>query len=240
MGRSRNFRVFTSFRPAGFLNWTRMFIGHFALAFAAKKIEPRVSLATTILAAQLADTIWPFLLLAGVERATIAPGATAVTPLRFDHYPWSHSLLMLTIYGVLFGVIHLRARRQMRAAVLLGLLVVSHWLLDYVTHAPDMPLSPWTPGTHGLGLWNSVAATVAVEGVLFAVGVGLALSATRGRDRIGRWGFAAFIAFLILVFIANLYSPPPPSIQAVGWLSVILPCVLLPLVAWIDRHREPA
>ena len=217
-----------------------MFIGHFALAFAVKKVEPRVSLATTILAAQLADTFWPFLLLAGIERAPIAPGATAVTPMRFDHYPWSHSLLMLVVYGMLLGAIHFRAKRQLRAAVLLGLLVVSHWVLDYVTHAPDMPLSPWTTDTYGLGLWNSVTATVAVEGVLFAVGVGLALSATRGRDRIGRWGLAAFISFLILAFIANLYSPPPPSIQAVGLMSIILPCVLLPLVAWIDRHREPA
>ena len=216
-----------------------MFIGHFALAFAVKKVEPRVSLATTILAAQLADTIWPLLLIVGVEHATIAPGATAVTPLRFDSYPWSHSLVMLAVYGVVFGAIHYRARRQSRAAVLLGLLVVSHWLLDYVTHVPDMPLSPWTSGIYGLGLWNSVAATVAVESVMFAVGVGLALSATRGRDRIGRWGLAGFVAFLIVVFVANLYSPPPPSMQAVGWLTLMLPCLLLPLVAWIDRHREP-
>jgi hypothetical protein len=217
-----------------------VFIGHFALAFAVKKVEPRVSLATMFLAAQLADTIWPILLIAGVERATISPGATAVTPLRFDSYPWSHSLLMLIVYGVVFGAIHYRARRQVRAALLLGLLVVSHWILDYVTHAPDMPLSPWTSGTYGLGLWNSVAATVAVEVVMFAVGLSLALSATRGRDRIGRWGLAAFVAFLILVFIANLYSPPPPSMQVVGWMSLVLPCVLLPIVAWIDRHREPA
>ena len=217
-----------------------MFIGHFALAFAVKKVEPRVSLPTTILAAQLADTIWPVLLLAGVERATIAPGATAFTPMQFDSYPWSHSLLMLAVYGVVFAAIHYRARRQSRAAALLGLLVVSHWVLDYVTHARDMPLSPWTTGKYGMGLWNSVAATVAVESVLFAIGVALMLSATRGRDRIGRWGLAVFVAFLCLAFIANLYSPPPPSIQAVGLASIILPCVLLPLVAWIDRHREPA
>ena len=217
-----------------------MFIGHFALAFATKKVEPRVSLATMFLAAQLADTIWPVLLIAGVERATIAPGATAVTPMRFDSYPWSHSLLMLTVYGVVFAAIHYRARRQSRAALLLGLLVVSHWVLDYVTHAPDMPLSPWTSGTYGLGLWNSRMATAVVEGLLFAVGLGLTLSATRGRDRIGRWGLAAFVVFLCLIFVANFYSPPPPSIQAVGWMSLILPCVLLPIVAWIDRHREPA
>ena len=216
-----------------------MFIGHFAVAFAVKKLEPRVSLATTILAAELADTIWPFLLLAGVETATIAPGATAVTPMRFDSYPWSHSLLMLSVYGVLFGALYFVRRHSARAAVLLGLLVVSHWFLDYVSHATDMPLSPWSSAKYGLGLWNSVPATVIVEGALFAAGVALMLGATRGRDKIGRWGFGAFVTILLLIYVANFFSPPPPSIQIVGWTSVVLPVVLLPFVAWFDRHREP-
>ncbi len=216
-----------------------MFIGHFALAFAVKKLEPRVSLATTFLAAQLADTLWPVLLLAGVEHATLAPGATVVTPMRFDSYPWSHSLLMLAVYGVLFGAVHFAARKNVRAAVLLALLVVSHWVLDYISHAPDMPLSPWTSGTYGLGLWNSAAATAVVEGALFAAGLALALSATRGRDKIGRWGLPAFVMLLLLIFVANFFSSPPPNVQVVGYFSLILPGVLLPVVAWIDRHREP-
>ena len=217
-----------------------MFVGHFALGFALKKIEPRVSLATAFLAAQLADTVWPVLVLMGVEHVAIAPGDTAVTPLRFDSYPWSHSLLTLSLLGALFAGVHFALQRRARAAALLGLLVVSHWVLDFLSHRADMPLTPWTPQKFGLGLWNSVIATVAVEGALFAGGVALALSATRPRDAVGRWGFVAFVALLALIYVSNLLGPPPPSVQAVGWVSVSAPVLMLPLIAWIDRHREPA
>jgi hypothetical protein len=216
-----------------------MFIGHFALGFALKKVEPGVSLATAFLAAQLADTVWPVLVLAGVERVAIAPGDTAVAPLRFDSYPWSHSLLTLTILGGLFAGVHFAVRRRARAALLLGLLVVSHWFLDFVSHRPDMPLSPWTSLKLGLGLWSSVPATVLVEGALFATGVALAVQATRPRDAIGRWGFVAFVAFLVFAYVGNLLGPPPPSVQAIGWFSLIAPALLLPTIAWIDSHREP-
>jgi hypothetical protein len=216
-----------------------MFIGHFAVGFALKRVEPRVSLATAFLAAQLADTVWPLLVVAGVERVTIAPGDTAVTPLRFDSYPWSHSLLTLSILGGLFAGIHFALRRRPRAAVLLGCLVISHWFLDFVSHRADMPLTPWTSSKLGLGLWRSVPATIAVEGVLFGVGVALALSATRPRDAIGRWGLVAFVAFLVLAYVGNLFGPPPPSVQALGWFSIFAPALLLPAIAWIDRHREP-
>src|SRR5688572_21415975 len=189
-----------------------MFVGHFALGFALKRIEPRVSLATAFLAAQLADTIWPVLVLTGVERVAIAPGDTAVTPLRFDSYPWSHSLLTLAAFGGIFAGVHYAFHRRARAAALLGLLVISHWVLDFLSHRPDMPLTPWTQQKVGLGLWNSVIATVAVEGALFAGSVALALRATQPRDAIGRWGFYGFVAFLALVYVSNLFGPPPPSI----------------------------
>ena len=80
-----------------------MFIGHFGLGFAAKRAAPGVSLAILFLAAQFADTLWPFLVAAGVEQVRIDPGHTAVTPLDFVSYPWSHSLLMLAVWGVLLG-----------------------------------------------------------------------------------------------------------------------------------------
>jgi len=64
-----------------------MFIGHFGVGFAAKRVVPRVSLGTAFLAAQWLDLLWPTFLLLGMESVRIAPGATAVTPLIFDHYP---------------------------------------------------------------------------------------------------------------------------------------------------------
>ena len=103
-----------------------MFIGHFAVAFAAKKWAPAISLGTLFLAAQLADLAWPLLVLAGIERFEIRPGITAVTPLDFLHYPWSHSLLMLVAWGALLGVAYAAIRRAgAKAIVLLGLVVVS-------------------------------------------------------------------------------------------------------------------
>jgi hypothetical protein len=216
-----------------------MFIGHFATAYAAQKLAPRVSLATLFAASQLPDLVWPGLLLLGVERATIAPGDTAMTPLRFDDYPLSHSLLTVAALGAAFGAVHFWRRRRPLDAVLLALLAVGHWLLDFVSHRPDMPLWPGGPKL-GLGLWNSVPATIVVEGLLFAGGLWLALSARRARDGIGRWGCLGLAAFLLVIYAANVTSPPPPSLEAVGWLGGLGGLLLLALAAWVDRHREPA
>lgn len=216
-----------------------MFIGHFALGFAFKRVDARVSLATSFLAAQLADVVWPVFVLAGVERVSVDPGNTAVTPLDFERYPWSHSLLAMSLLAGAFGAIHYLRQRRLRTAVLLGCLVVSHWVLDVLTHRPDMPLSPWSPTKLGLGLWYSVAGTVAVEGFMFVAGIALALKATRARDATGRWGLLALVLLLSLIYVANLLGPPPPSARLVGVASLVLPLVLLPLVAFIDRHREP-
>jgi hypothetical protein len=216
-----------------------MFLGHFATAYAAKRLAPRTSLGTLFAAAQLPDLVWPVLVAAGVERATIAPGDTAFTPLRFDSYPVSHSLVTVAAWGAAFGALHYWRKRRPMDAVVLAALAVGHWILDFVSHRPDMPL--WPGGTKlGLGLWNSVAGTIGVELTLFAAGLSLALSATRARDRLGRWGFAGLAVFLLLLYAANVTSPPPPSMEAVAWVGVAGGILLLALAAWTDRHREPA
>jgi membrane-bound metal-dependent hydrolase YbcI (DUF457 family) len=215
-----------------------MFIGHFAMGYAAKRLAPRTSLGTLFAAAQLPDVIWPVLLLAGVERATIVPGDTAFTPLRFDSYPISHSLATVLVWGALFGAVHFwRQRRRLDAWLLAGL-VVSHWLLDFVSHRADMPLWPGGPRV-GLGLWNSVGATVGAETAMFGAGLWLASAATRPRDRIGRWGFAGLALLLLALYAANITSPPPPSMTAVAWAGLLGALLLLGLAAWVDRHREP-
>src|SRR5213593_928758 len=153
-----------------------MFVGHFALGFAAKRLTPRVSLATLFAAAQLADLLWPILVLVGVERVRIDPGNTAMTPLDFVSYPYSHSLATLVVWALVFAFVATRGRPTSIAVCTLAALVVSHWVLDVVTHRPDMPLYPGGPKL-GLGLWNSVAATVLVETAMFAIGVWIYLRA---------------------------------------------------------------
>jgi hypothetical protein len=132
-----------------------LFLGHFALAFAAKKADPEVSLGTYFLAAQLPDMLWPCFVLAGVEQVSIAPGDTAFTPLRFDSYPFSHSLLAVALWASVMAGLHYLSKHRARAAALIGLLVLSHWILDYVSHRPDMPLFPGpltSPGPRSLEL----------------------------------------------------------------------------------------
>src|SRR5438132_6962683 len=167
-----------------------MFIGHFALGFAAKRAAPRLSLAILFAAAQLADVIWPVLVALGIEQVRIQPGITAFTPLDFVSYPYSHSLLMLLIWGAIFAALCASVTRERLAWLVVGALVVSHRVLDWITHRPDMPLYPGS-AKFGLGLWNSVPATIAVEVVMFFAGIWIYARATRARDAIGRWGLSA-------------------------------------------------
>ncbi len=216
-----------------------MFLGHFAIGFGAKRAVPGVSLGTLFLAAQLADLIWPVLVLAGVEKFEIHPGITAVTPLDFTSYPYSHSLVGLALWAALFAIAY-RALRHSRwpVAVVLALVVLSHWLLDVASHRPDMPLTLHGEARLGLGLWNSVAATVAVEATLFAVGVMLYARATQPRDRIGTIALVALVAFLAIVYAANLLGPPPPSVATVAWSAMAM-WLLVAWGYWVDRHRAP-
>ena len=211
-----------------------MFIGHFGLGFAAKRAAPGVSLAILFLAAQFADTLWPFLVAAGVEQVRIDPGHTAVTPLDFVSYPWSHSLLMLAVWGVLLGWMFRTVDR--RAFAVIAALVLSHWVLDVVTHIPDMPLYPGGPKV-GLGLWRSMALTAAVELPLYFAGVWIYARATRGRGARGRWGFASLYIGLLLLHVVNLIGPPPPSITALWAGGIVGFAVIMAWSWWADRYR---
>jgi membrane-bound metal-dependent hydrolase YbcI (DUF457 family) len=214
-----------------------MFIGHFALGLAAKKVAPRTSLGTLFAAAQLVDLVWPVLVLLGVESLRIHPGDTAFTPLDFVHYPWTHSLLMAVVWGTGFGLLYRARIGYLRGALAVAALVGSHWVLDLVTHRPDLPLAPGLSTKVGLGLWNSVPATVIVELSLFAAGLAVYLSVTRARNRRGWLALWALVAVLLLIYLGNLTQVPPgPVAVACGalgmWLFVLWGW-------WIDRNREP-
>ncbi|MGV8040176.1 MAG: metal-dependent hydrolase [Thermoanaerobaculaceae bacterium] len=213
-----------------------MFIGHFGVAFGAKKAAPQLSLGTLILAAELVDFLFPVFTLLGLEALRLDPGNTRVAPFDFYRYPFTHSLATGIGWGALLALGVYAFRRTARGAAVAGLLVVSHWVLDWITHAPDMPLWPGGPKV-GLGLWNSVAGTVLVEGAVFTLGVGLYLSATRARDRVGSWALWSLVGFLVLLYAANLASPPPPNVESFAWVGLAA-WLFVPWGYWIDRHRE--
>jgi len=217
-----------------------MFVGHFALSLGARRAAPAVSLGTLFLACQLADLVWPNLVLLGIERVDVDPGNTVVTPLAFVSYPYSHSLVALVLWGVLVAAVYRFVRRgSVSTAVALGLVVVSHWVLDWIAHRPDMPLTFWGATRVGLGLWNSLPGTVAVEMSMLAAGLWLYATSTRARDRTGHVALWSLVAFLLIVDVANMVGPPPPSARAVALTAESLWLLVL-WGYWIDRHREPA
>lgn len=213
-----------------------MFLGHFGVAFGAKRAAPRVSLGWLILAAQFLDLLWPTLLLLGVERVRIQPGASAAGPLVFESYPVSHSLLAVVGWAVLLAAVYFALRRDRRGALVIGLAVVSHWILDALVHLPDLPLYPGGPQRVGLGIWSSLPATLAIEALFFAAGIWLYLRTTRARDGIGRWGFWSLAGFLVIVYAASVTGPPPPDTRAIGWTTESM-WLLVPWGYWVDRHR---
>jgi hypothetical protein len=217
-----------------------MFIGHFAIAFAAKRVAPTVSLGTAFLAAQWLDLLWPTLLLMGLESVRIAPGATAVTPLIFENYPYSHSLLWVCVWALAIGGAYFAMQRNARAAVVVGLLVVSHWVLDAIVHVPDLPIAPGPDVMRvGLGLWQSIAATFAVEVPLFVAGLWLYARCTRARDRVGRWALVGLAAFLAAIYAANILGPPPHDARAIAWVGQAQ-WLLVAWGYWVDSHRARA
>ena len=216
-----------------------MFIGHFAVGFAAKAVAPRTSLGSLFLAAQFLDLLWPTLLLLDVEEVRIRSGGAAGPPLDFIHYPVSHSLLAVLGWSLLVGVVYQALRRYPRGAVVLGLAVLSHWLLDLVVHYPDLPLYPGDGPRVGFALWASPLLETAIEMAIFAVGLGLYLCSTAAVDATGRWALWALAVFLAAVHLGNSFGPPPPSLTALAWVGQGQWLLVL-WGWWVDRHRRPS
>lgn len=212
-----------------------MFVGHLAVAIGAKKVEPRVPLWGLVAASFGIDLLWPLLLFAGIEVVRVDPGNTAFTPLDFESYPWSHSLLMSLAWGAAAGAAAYAMMKSARSALLVAAVVVSHWLLDFLTHMPDLPLWPSGPEV-GLGLWNSIPGTMIVEGGMLLTAVVLYQRWTRPIDSVGRWAFWGLIALTGLLWASQPWAPPAPSSIAVATTGLFM--WLLPFWArWIEQHR---
>ncbi len=213
-----------------------MFLGHFGAGFAGKKFSKSASLGTYFMAAQWIDLLWPILLLLGIEKVKIEPGISNVTPLNFNYYPFTHSLAAAIIWGVIFGVIYFLIKKNSKTSIILGVFVVSHWVLDFLVHIPDLPIFPGSELKVGLGLWNSFTATIILEGLIFGIGIYLYYKVTKTKNKTGTYSLIGLVVFLILIYISNLFGPPPDSVKAIGivgnaqWLIILWGY-------WIDKNR---
>lgn len=214
-----------------------MFIGHCAVALAAKRLTPRSSLGTLMAASLFLDLLWPALLLLGTEHARITTDPAAPVPIVFEDYPISHGLLAVLLWSALFAAGVALLTRDRRAALVAGALVLSHWCLDAIVHLPDLPLLPGSAWRIGAGLWGSRTVSLSLELGMFVLGCALYWRATRARDATGRWAWVALCAFLVLMHLGNVFGPPPPGIEAVAWTGQLQWLIVL-WAWWADRHRS--
>jgi hypothetical protein len=214
-----------------------MFIGHFAVGFASKPLAPKASLGWLMLAPMFCDVLWPLFLAIGLEQTAVVPGYTAFTPLNLYDIPWSHSLVMVLVWSAALGGAYFALNKDLRGAIVVAAGVFSHFVLDVITHRPEMQLYPGAPHVLGFELWASVPGTVAVEVLLFAASVFIYARTTRAKTRAGTVSFAAFVALLALAYVGNLLGPPPPSWQAVMGVA-FASWLLVPWAHAFDRRRE--
>jgi len=214
-----------------------MFIGHFAVGFGSKKFAPRTSLAVLVGAAVLPDVLWTVFLLCGWESVRFDPGNTRFTPLDLAYFPWSHSLLMDLVWATLSALLYYGLTRYRPGTIAVFVAVLSHWVLDWISHRPDMPIYPNGPKV-GLGLWNWVAGTIIVELAMFAVGAWLYFRATRGVDWVGSYGPVCFIVALLVLYLGDRAGGTTENTTDLALSGLIGVVALLLLAWWFDRRRS--
>lgn len=215
-----------------------MFVGHFAVGFMAKRAAPRVSLPVLFAAVSFLDILWPLFIVLGVEHARIVPGITAASPLDLYDYPWSHSLVMSLVWSLVFASPFF-FKRCVRDGFIVAGCVFSHFVLDLVTHRPDMLLAPGTTEKYGFGLWNALVPAILVEAALFAAGIVVYVRSTRAISKMGSIGLWALVAVLGLSWLSGVFGPPPPSIAIVAWSALVFVPITLAWSRAIDRARPP-
>jgi hypothetical protein len=212
-------------------------VGHFAVAMAGKRVVPGLSLGTLAFAALLADVLAFTLVAAGVESFRMA---TEFQRNRFmgDNIVWSHSLLMDILWGGLLAAGYFLLRRHRPGAWILFAAVVSHWVLDWISHRPDLRLGPGLRGVYGLGLWNSIPATLIVEGGMWVIAIAFYVHATRAVRRAGIYAFWTGVALLSLAWLGNISAPPVnPGTATAALPSLVFFAVAIAWAYWMNLAR---
>jgi membrane-bound metal-dependent hydrolase YbcI (DUF457 family) len=215
-----------------------MFVGHYGVSFAAKRVAPSIPLWGLFIAVQLLDVFWaPFILL-GIEKVRIVPGITASNPLDLYYMPYTHSLLAAFLWSLgAFLAYRLFARQGAvgRAAVVVALAVFSHWVLDFLVHRPDLPLYDDTAKV-GLGLWNVPALAFGLEAALLFGGMWMHF----GTDWVPRLRMILFGLLMLAIQAYIFFGPPPASDKAVAWTALVAYAVFAVVVARLARPSRAA
>jgi len=214
-----------------------MFIAHFGAGLAAKGIDRKPSLGTLFLASQFIDLLWPLFLIIGIEKVSIDPGNTVVTPLNFYYYPFSHSLMGVIFWSILFGGIYYLLKKRLKTSLILGVLVLSHWVLDLLVHRPDLPLTTSNEYMLGLSGWNSIVITLLLEFGIFFAGAYLYLKYTNSTNRKGTVLIWSLLIFLVIIYLTNILGPPPPEAEAIGYVG-LSQWLIVGWGYWADRNRS--
>ena len=211
-----------------------MFVGHYAAALAAKAVQPKAPLWTYVLGCQLVDVGWSVLIMTGAERLRFDPSLPG-NNLVLEHMPYTHSLPAAVLWAVAAGLLAAWLLKLPRwAGAMVGLVVLSHWGLDFLVHRPDLEL--WFGGTKvGLGWWNHPVPEQALEMGLLAMGAA-AWGWRRGLQGLNGWAAPLFVALLLGAQIAAMLTPPVDDAAQMGmsalavYLSVTLIAFAMDLV----------
>src|SRR3990172_992090 len=220
-----------------------MFIGHYAVGFGLKKVVPKLSLGTLVFGATLLDILFGIFVLTGVEHARIVPGASAAAPFEFYDYPISHGAFGAAVWSFTGFLVYWlwpgkdRTQRKRPAAVL-AFAIFSHYVLDVISHTPDMPLLGSGSPKLGFSLWDSLPATIAVEIALFVVGIVLYLRARRELRPAAKYGLAALILILTASFLGGSFGPPPPNMTVIGAMLTAGQAAYIAFAYWIDKNNR--
>ena len=210
-----------------------MFVGHYSAALAAKAAEPRGPLWAYVAAAQLIDIGWGALVMAGVEKVRIdetLPGSS----LDLYHMPWTHSLPAAIVWSVAAGALcHWAFKWPGRVSGMVGAVVFSHWLLDFLVHRPDLALWPMGPKV-GLALWNFPVAEQALEiGLLGLAGMLWAWSASRNGK--GLLAPLVFFSALVALQIAAMFMAGGDDAFQFGLSALIVYLLVTGFAFLLDR-----
>jgi hypothetical protein len=219
-----------------------MFLGHYGVAFALKRAEPKLSLGTLFVAVQLADLLWGIFLLLGWEHARIVPDS--VIPLEFLDYPISHSLVGLLVWSLVAAALYYSwptrdTTRHWQAAAIVGVAVLSHFPLDVLVHVPDLPITGNDSPKLGLGLWNYPMASMAAELLFLLVGVALYLRFRSHRHPVRAARLGLLLLLLLGTYFSSPYGPVPPSMTVVAVADILFILGAAAIAAWADRRATP-